>query len=128
MIRLYLILGALALVIGAGVYVVQLQKKANMVDAAEAKADAAEKRALSIAETAVKAAAQDRKISADLAAYRQELGSQSLLFSQALNRKPLVVEVSSVDPQTGQTVTCTQRDHVRYRELFNQAVTGAPGS
>lgn len=124
MIRLYAALAAIALLIGAGVYVVQLQKKADRVDAAELRADEAEKRALDIAETAAKAAAQDRKIAADLAAYREELGSQSLLFSQALTRKPLVVEVSRVDPQTGQSVTCRERDPVRYRCLHNQAVTG----
>lgn len=126
--KLWVYLAVAGLLAGAVWYQVALHKKAARVDAAEQRADDAEKRALNIAETAAKAAAQERETAATMAAVRGELSAQAQAFREALARKPLVLEVPRVDPKTGQTVTCRERDPVRYRELFNQAVTGATGS
>ncbi len=62
--KLYVILAAVALFLGAGVYVVQLQKKANRVDAAET-ALQAEREARSLEQAKylsdLKASEEDRK-------------------------------------------------------------------
>jgi hypothetical protein len=121
-VRLYLYAAALLALIGLGWYGVHIYNKAQRVDVAEAKAEAAEQRALDIAEAATKAAAKDMAINATLEAFRADLGSQSQSFRDALLRKPLVHEVTR--EVNGVPVTCRERDPASYRELFNQAVTG----
>ncbi len=120
--KLYLYIAAAIVMAGLIGYGVHIVKKANRVDVAEAKAEAAEKRALDIAETAAKAAAQERGINEALSLFRGDLATQSQSFREALTRKPLVHEVTR--EVNGVQVTCSERDPVRYRELFNQAVTG----
>lgn len=121
--RIYLIAAAVLAIIGCGLRYHHVAAKAARVDAAETKAVAAEQRALDIAENATKAAAVNRGISQDLATFRSELSAQSLTFNQALTSRPLTREI--VREVNGVTTTCRERDPVRYRELFNQAVTGA---
>jgi ABC-type sugar transport system substrate-binding protein len=117
--------GAAAVVLLAGLgYVKHLHGKAAERDEYKAQAEAAESRALAIAESAVKAAAKERDTAAMLTAFRGDLATQRQSFNEALTRKPLVIKVPHVDPQTGATVTCDQRDPTLYRSLFNQAVTG----
>jgi hypothetical protein len=49
-------------------------------------------------------------------------------FHDELTKKPLTHEVPPhVDPEDGQGRALRERDPARYRELFNQAVTGAAG-
>jgi multidrug efflux pump subunit AcrA (membrane-fusion protein) len=123
--KIYAYLAAALLLAGLVGGAVHIIRKANRVDVAEAKAKAAEQRALDIAETAAKAAAQERDISQALAQFRGELGAQSQSFRDALSSQPITREVPHV--VNGQTITCRERDPARYRELFNQAVTGTAG-
>lgn len=119
---MYLYAAAALALIGLAWYEIGVHKKAARVDEAEAKTAAAEQRALDIAEAATKAAAVNQGINLALAEFRSELGTQSLTFRQALSARPITREI--VREVNGVTTTCRERDPVRYRELFNQAVTG----
>jgi hypothetical protein len=71
------------------------------------------------------AAARDRRTSHELAVFRGQQSDAARAFREELAKKPLTIEVSHVDPKTGATVTCRERDPARYRELFNRAVDPA---
>lgn len=71
------------------------------------------------------ARARDTRVASEMRAFRDEQATGRQAFLDALNKKPLTLKVTHVDPTTGKTDTCTERDPVRYRELFNAGVTGA---
>lgn len=70
------------------------------------------------------AAARDRRTADEIATFRGQQSDWMRAFHEELGKKPLMIEVAHVDPKTGATVTCRQRDPVRYRGLFNAAVAG----
>lgn len=74
------------------------------------------------------AAARDNRTSQELARFRGQQSDWSHQFHEDLTAKPLTQKVPPhVDPKTGVAEPCVQRIPARYRELFNEAVTGAPG-
>lgn len=74
------------------------------------------------------AASRDQRIADQMAAFRGERRDAEQAFRDEMARKPLTIKVPPyVDPKTGAIEPCVVRDPHRYRELFNQAVTGAPG-
>lgn len=71
---------------------------------------------------------RDARAARELATYRGELAEFAQGFRDELASKPITREVVKyVDKTTGETVTCRERDPVRYRELFNEAVAGPAG-
>lgn len=69
---------------------------------------------------------RDTRVAREMAAFRAQQADFGAGFQQELAKKPLTFEVKHVDSATGATVVCRQRNPVRYRELFNSAVTGTP--
>jgi hypothetical protein len=122
-VRLWLYVAALAALAGAGLYLHHLQEKASRVDAAEARAEAAESKAVALSETYAKARAADVATASELSAMRADMAANALTFAQELKSKPLIKEV--IREVNGVQVACPERDAVRYHELFNQAVSGA---
>ncbi len=120
--RLYVILAAVALFLGAGVYVVQLQKKANRVDAAEEALKTAQDQFAANVDRLTKAAETNRQIASDLAVFRGEQADFRTFFQQEIGKRPIVRE--TIREVNGQQVSCLERDPERYRVLFNSAVTG----
>jgi hypothetical protein len=121
-VRLWLYVAALAALAGAGLSLHHLQEKASRVDAAEARAEAAESKAVALSETYARARAADVAAAAELAGLRQDMAANALSFAQALKSKPLIKEV--IREVNGVQVACHERDAARYHELFNQAVSG----
>lgn len=74
------------------------------------------------------AAARDTRTAQEMALFRGQQADFNRNFSEELAKKPLTMKVPPhVDPKTGAVEPCVVRDPVRYRELFNQAVTGSAG-
>jgi hypothetical protein len=74
------------------------------------------------------AAARDRRTAHEIAVFRAQQSDATRAFHDELTKKPLThQEPPHVDPVTGKVEPCVVRDPARYRELFNQAVTGAAG-
>ena len=75
-----------------------------------------------------KAAARDQRIATEIAEFRGQQSDWMRDFHEELGKKPLTIKVPPhVDPKTGAIEPCVVRDPVRYRELFNRAVTGSAG-
>jgi hypothetical protein len=73
------------------------------------------------------AAARDSRISQEMALFRGQQADFGKAFRDELAKRPLTIKVPpNVDPKTGAVEPCVVRDPVRYRELFNSAVTGTP--
>lgn len=74
------------------------------------------------------AAARDRRFASELSVFRGQQSDWSHQFHDDLTAKPLTQKVPPhVDPKTGVAEPCVQRIPARYRELFNEAVTGTAG-
>lgn len=74
------------------------------------------------------AAARDQRIATELATFRGQQFDFAKAFRDAVASSPLTKKVPPhVDPKTGAIEPCVVRDPARYRSLFNEAVTGAPG-
>lgn len=74
------------------------------------------------------AAARDQRIATEIAVFRGQQSDVAKQFREDLAKHPLTREVQPhVDPKTGIAEPCHERIPARYRELFNRAVTGAPG-
>jgi hypothetical protein len=84
--------------------------------------------ALELSQAQVKAEqaarAQDELIAKELAAIRDQSAASFRQFDETLKTSKVTREVRYVT-QTGETVTCTNRDASTYRSLFNQAVSGS---
>lgn len=126
--RLWAYVIAFALLAGTIGYGIHIVRKASRVDAAEARAEAAEQRASDVAVRFLKAAESDRATATELAGLRAQIADNALTFANAIKAKPIVREIQHVE--NGQSVTCHERDPARYLELFNAAVEGSapPGS
>jgi hypothetical protein len=78
--------------------------------------------------TLTAAAARDTRIARELADFRSQQSDFSQWFREEAAKQPLTREVVRyVNPNTGEKVVCRERDPVRYRGLFNAAVTGTAG-
>lgn len=74
------------------------------------------------------AAARDQRIANVITDFRGQQDDWAKKFHDELGKQPLThKEPPHVDPVTGKVDPCIVRDPARYRELFNQAVTGAAG-
>jgi hypothetical protein len=74
------------------------------------------------------AAARDQRIAHEIAVFRGQQLDFNKSFHDDLAKQPLThKEPPHVDPVTGKVEPCVVRDPARYRSLFNEAVTGAPG-
>lgn len=110
---------------GAGLWKINEWRNGSLErDAAIERADAAEKRSVEIAENFAKGAAVNQDIAKVLTDFRGEEERRGLELAQAIkdSKRPIIREVTYVDPKTGAKNTCYQRDPVRYGELFNEAV------
>lgn len=116
----------LAAVLGAVRWVSNTLDKAERAEAAEARVIQVEREKVELAKTFAAAAAINRGIGEDLAAFRAEESKRAEEWRQKLGSISLMREVKHVDPTTGVTTTRRERDPVQYRRLFNEAVTGAP--
>ncbi len=90
------------------------------------KLEAAEKEFAATVKSMADAAQTNREISADLAAFRSEQAQSTASFRDELAKRNITREIRYVTKEGAEAV-CVQRDPARYRELFNQAVTGTPG-
>ena len=73
------------------------------------------------------AAARDQRIANVIDVFRGQQFDFNKNFSDELAKHPLTMKVPPhVDPVTGKVEPCVVRDAVRYRELFNSAVTATP--
>jgi hypothetical protein len=115
----------LAALAGAGYWCVQTIHKANERDAAVARVAQVEKEKTDMAKSFADASAANVSIAGELAALRTEMAKRLGKFSQALTSQPLTLEVPR-ETALDAAEPCRARDPVRYRELFNQAVAGAP--
>ncbi len=74
------------------------------------------------------AAARDQRTANEIATFRGQQFDFNKAWHEDLDSKPLTHEVQPhVDPKTGKCEPHRERDPVRYRVLFNEAVTGAAG-
>lgn len=74
------------------------------------------------------AAARDNRTTGEMAKFRGQQSDALKAFRDDLSKKPLTnTVVKYVDKATGEKVVCVERDPVRYRVLFNEAVAGAAG-
>lgn len=71
---------------------------------------------------------RDARTATAMADFRGEQATFNQAFKERLDAEPITREVVKyVDRNTGATVTCRERDPVRYRLRFNEAVTGTTG-
>lgn len=70
---------------------------------------------------------RDTRVTREISGFRQVLEDGTAAFRDELGKRPLTIKVAPhVDPKTGAVEPCVTRDAVRYRELYNRAVTGPP--
>lgn len=119
--RLYAYIAAGLLLAGLLGYGAHIVKKANRADAAETALAIAQKDFAASVERLSTAAAVNRQIAADLALYRDEQAATSADFRVELSKRNITREVR-YETKQGESVVCTERDPVRYSELFNRAV------
>lgn len=69
----------------------------------------------------------DARIAAELASMRTEMSDSFKAFDETLKTSKVTREVRYVT-QTGETVSCQQRDPAVFRSLFNEALSTPPDS
>lgn len=122
------ILGALVLlaaIAGAVKWAADTIHKAGERDAAVARVAQVEREKADLATAFAADSKADVDIGAELATFRGDLAKGLQSFSQQLTAQPLTHEVPR-ETINGVPQPCHEREPVRYRSLFNAAVTGAP--
>jgi hypothetical protein len=121
-VKLWLYVAAAIMLSGFIGYGIHIVKKANRAEAAEEALDEARKQFAADVSRLSKAAETNRQIASDLAEFRDQQSTASESLRAEIAKRNITREVTR--EVNGVTTTCRERDPVRYRELFNQAVTG----
>ncbi len=122
--KLYAYLAAAVILAGLLGYGIHIVRQANRAEAAEEALEKAQERFAADVSRLTKAAETNRQIASDLATFRGEQSAATQAFHVELAKRNITREIRYVT-KDGVEAVCTQRDPVRYHELFNRAVTGA---
>ena len=122
---------ALILVYGAvriGQAIGNTIERANKYDETQKKYDELTTNYRQTVDRFTKAAADDLETGRQLAALNSKFDAQEKSFDDYVRSHPLTKDVKHVDPQTGVTNTCRERDPAVYRVRYNAGVDGVdPG-